>query len=105
MTTERTTQEVHTNERRTDVYIAVSRERAYQDHKWGTIQEHPHTVGEWLLIAEHELQEAKEAWCTGRGDAGALEELLQVIAVGVACLEQHGVEVSPLRKLAYDAVE
>jgi hypothetical protein len=81
------------------VFEAIARERDYQDAKWGTIQERPHTVGEWLLIAEHELQEAKDAWCTGRGDEGALEELLQAITVGVACLEQHGIVMRPLRYL------
>lgn len=74
-----------------DIMHAVEDERHYQDRKWGTIDEHPHTVGEWLLIAESELQEAKAAWCKGRGDEGALLELLQVISVGVACLQQHGV--------------
>ncbi len=74
----------------TRVFEAVLRERAYQDQKWGSIDEHAHTVGEWLLILERELFEAKEAWCKGRGDAGALCELVQVVAVGVACLEQHG---------------
>jgi hypothetical protein len=67
------------------------RERAYQDGKWGPIDEHGHSVGEWLLIMESELREAKEAWCSNRGDAGALEELLQVVSVGFACMEQHGV--------------
>lgn len=81
-----------------DVIQAIKNERDYQDRKWGSIEEHPHTVGEWLLICESELQEAKEAWCKGRGDEGALLELLQVIAVGAACLQQHGiVEREPAR--------
>ena len=74
-----------------DVMHAVEDERRYQDSKWGTVEEHPHTVGEWLLICESKLQEAKEAWCKGRGDTGALLELLQVVAVGTACLQQHGI--------------
>lgn len=70
------------------IFDAVGRERDYQDAKWGA---NPHTVGEWLLIVESELQEAKGAWFKIGGDFGALQELLQVIAVGVAALEQHGV--------------
>lgn len=73
---------------RQQVYEAVSRERDYQDRKWG---ERGHTVGNFLLILEGELEEAKQAWRKGVGDTTALQELLQVVAVGVACLEAHGV--------------
>lgn len=68
------------------IFRAISRERAYQDVKW---KNNPQTVGEWLLIMQAELDEAKEAWVKNRGDGKALEEILQVISVGVACLEQH----------------
>lgn len=73
------------------IYDALDRERKYQDSKWGSIKEHPHTVGEWLLIVQGELDEAINAWQKGKGDAGALEELLQVMAVCRACFEQCGV--------------
>lgn len=94
-----------------EISEAIDRERGYQDAKWGTIDEHGHTVGEWLLIMERELSEAKQAWCSRRGDAGALEELLQAVAVGVACMSQHGVIERPniglvtamYRSLAEDA--
>lgn len=76
------------SERHGVIYPAIDRERDYQDRKWG---DKPHTVAEWLLIAEAELAEAKLAWVKGIGDGDALLELLQVIAVVVACLEQHGV--------------
>jgi hypothetical protein len=82
------------------IYSCIDRERNYQDSKWGTGEEHPHTVGEWLLIVESELHEAKEAWCKNGGDYEALRELLQVISVGVACLEQHGVVERPLAGFA-----
>lgn len=72
------------------VFAAIERERFYQDREWGTIKEHPHTVGEWLLIMIKELQEAHNAWCNP-GDQGALEEILQVVSVGTACLQQHGI--------------
>jgi hypothetical protein len=67
---------------------AIVHERAYQQARW---DDAPHTVGEWLLIVEAELLEAKQAWVKGHGNHEALTELVQVLAVGVACLEQHGV--------------
>ena len=36
-----------------------------------------------------ELDEAKQAWVKNPGDGPALTEILQVISVGVACLEDH----------------
>jgi hypothetical protein len=70
-----------------DIFAAINDERAYQDNKWGVKQ---HTVGDFLLIMEAELNEAKQAWIKGTNDNEALKEILQVISVGVACLEQHG---------------
>lgn len=69
------------------IFNAVVRERNYQDGKWGTIHDHPHTVLEWIDIMKKELQEAKQS----PANEMMLEEVLQVIAVGFACLEQHGV--------------
>lgn len=74
-----------------EILDAIYKERAYQDSKWCTIDQNPHTVAEWLLIMEGELEEAKQAWRKGVDDTDALREILQVIAVGIACLEQHGV--------------
>ena len=72
------------------VYAAISEELDYQTRKHGSITDNPHTVGEWLLIVEAELAEAKHAWLKA-GDADALRELLQVASVAVACMTQHGV--------------
>lgn len=80
---------------RENVFAAIDRERVWQERKWGTTQEHPHSVGEWLLIVESELAEAKHAWVKGSGDAAALSELIQVAAVAVAALEQHGATDRP----------
>lgn len=77
---------------RKEIFQAIGRERDYQDKKWGTIYERPHTVGEWLLIAHGELNEAIQAWQKNTSDDFALQELLQVVAVGVACMEQWGVK-------------
>ena len=75
---------------RDDVCSAVRDERSYQDAKWGTVEEHPHDLGSWVLIMEGELQEAKDAFLNCQPDE-MLKEILQVVAVGVACLEQHGI--------------
>ena len=81
----------HGDTKRLALFDAIDREREYQDRKWGTIQEHPHEVPGWLLIIQSELNEAMEEWVHNGGDKEALREILQVIATGVACLEQHGV--------------
>ena len=73
---------------RKDIHAAIGRERGYQDRKWGN---NPHTVGEWILILEAEIRESKDAWVKKGGDVSALAEILQVAAVAVAALEQHGI--------------
>lgn len=71
---------------------AVVDEREYQDQKHGPLDTHGHTIGEWILIMEAELQEAKNALIKGgSGRNSVLHEIIQVTAVGFACLEQHGV--------------
>ena len=69
------------------------KERVFQDTKHGTLREHGHTIGEWILILEAELNEAKEALIKGgTGRDSVLQEIVQVGAVALACIEQHGVE-------------
>lgn len=70
----------------TEIFNAIIRERNYQDLKYG---HNPHTVGEWLLIIESELNEAKKA---KEGVNYALAELLQVASVCIACMQEHGVK-------------
>ena len=73
-----------------DVLTALHDERVYQNRKWGTIADHPHEVGGYLTLMRKLLRDAEDAWQSQRGDIGALDELRKVIAVGIACLEQHG---------------
>ena len=80
-----------TTENQADVMAAVIGERSYQDRKWGTIQQHPHEVGGYLTIMRKLLTDAEAAWSSSRGDEVALNELRKVVAVGVACMEQHWV--------------
>lgn len=66
------------------IYNAVLRERQYQEDKWG---DNPHTIENWLHIMQHELTEA----AMGKSPREQLAEILQVIAVGFACLQQYEV--------------
>ena len=71
------------------VYEKITKEREYQDSKWGSVEHHPHSIPEWIMIMEAELAEAKHAWLK-KGEYEAKLEMIQVIAVGIAALEQHG---------------
>ncbi len=73
-----------------EVFPAIHGERVYQDRKWGNPDQHPHEVGGYITLMRKLLNDAETAWCTSRGDIGALDELRKVVAVGVACMEQHG---------------
>lgn len=81
---------------RNDVFSAVDEERKFQDQKWGTLTESPHEVGSWLIIMRQLLNDAEQAYSSQREDIHALDEIRKVVAVGVACMEQHGV---PPRRL------
>lgn len=84
-----------------EVLTAVHDERVFQNRKWGTITEHPHEVGGYLTIMRKLLTDAEAAWSSQRGDAGALDEVRKVVAVGVACMEQHGaIQRSPMAFVA-----
>jgi hypothetical protein len=75
---------------RSKVFASIGTERFFQDRKWGTIQEHPHEVGGWLVLMRKVLSDAEVAWAGSDGDYRALLELRKLLAVGVACAEQHG---------------
>ena len=70
-----------------EVQEAIESERAYQEQKWPG---HSHTAAEWLLIIEKLCADARREWVTGHGDNGALHEIRQITATGVACMEQCG---------------
>jgi hypothetical protein len=73
-----------------NVLSAVHDERVFQNRKWGSVTEHPHEVGGYLTIMRKLLTDAEVAWASSRGDEGSLDEIRKVVAVGIACLEQHG---------------
>lgn len=72
-----------------DILLCIEFERAYQEGKWPNSH---HTVGEWLLILDKLMGDAKRAWVTGSGNSGALHEVRQIVATGIACMEQCGFE-------------
>lgn len=73
------------------VFTAIVEERRFQNTKHGDVQTSPHTLGEWLLLIEAELAEAKQALIKGgAGRDTVRSEIIQVAALAVACLEQHG---------------
>lgn len=77
---------------RATVYAAIDTERDFQDLKWGTVEYHPHEVGGWITLMRKLLNDAEVAWTGSSTDHTALEEIRKVIAVGVACGEQHGIQ-------------
>lgn len=69
------------------VFKAIAAERTYQDIKYDPIHR---SLGDWILIMEAELNEAKHAFIK-KGREETLREILQVAAVAVASLQDHGV--------------
>ena len=82
-----------------EVTNAFVDERKFQDKKHGTIDEKPHTLGEWILIIEAELAEAKQALIKGgKGRDNVIHELIQIGACAMGALEEHGLQ--PIEKRA-----
>lgn len=73
-----------------EVLEAIKREREYQDQKYGRLENRTMSVGDWILVLEEEVAEARLAWVKGRSE-DALREILQVATVAVAAVLQHGV--------------
>lgn len=73
---------------RQEVFAAIDREREYQERKW----KRQHSLGAWLTVLRAELAEAEAVWVKCPEDGNVLCEILQVAAVAVAALEQHGLK-------------
>lgn len=81
-----------------EIMNAISEERKFQDKKYGHPSDNPHSIGAWLLTIEFELQEAKLACAKGgNGRDNVINEIIQIAALCVACLEQHGIDPIPGR--------
>ena len=75
-----------------DAMNAILEERKFQDGKYGSLDDGgSHQLGEWILLIEDELSEAKHALIKGGVGRNSLRsELIQVAALVLAALEQHG---------------
>lgn len=74
---------------RNDILSAIEKELRFQDDKY---PDSSHTLGEWVLLIEAELEEAKVALIKGGTGRNSLRsEIIQVAALCVACLNEHGV--------------
>lgn len=72
-----------------DVMEAVRAERAYQDVKWGADRQQ--SLPGYLMVMEAELIEAKKGWIKNRvGKSAPLNEIVQIAAVAIGCLERYG---------------
>lgn len=78
-------------EKMRNIIEAIRRERKYQIEKYG---QRWRPISSYILLIRSELDEVEKGW-NKEGDMKALEELLQVIALGVACLEDHGIVERP----------
>ncbi len=78
---------------REEVYEAIDSERDYQ-RKWDTAESGgKHEVAAWILFMEHYLQQAREIESTAAAEdvrEKVLGKIRCVVALGVACMEQHG---------------
>ena len=85
------------------VFTELCREREYQRRVWGTrkfigspngeeiIEDTPHSVGEFLLYMQHFVTKATAVASTKPSDEECLGIIREITALGMACLEQHGV--------------
>ena len=69
-----------------EVFEAVKRERT----KWDTSEQSNYRVRRWLNLIREEVYKAEAALEFGAKE-DALREILRLVTIGVACLEQHGV--------------
>lgn len=73
------------------VYAAIDSERDYQDalsyeRTDGSIK----SVGDYLTMLRHYLDEANHEWVMNPGDEPALHSIRKVAAIAVRCMEEHG---------------
>ncbi len=80
------------NSRKVMAIEALTDEREFQDKKFGALDNGGgHDLGSWIILIEAELAEAKLAIIKGGSGRNSLRsELIQVGALVLATLEQHG---------------
>ena len=73
---------------RKEVYSRIDTERDYQDLIWSG---HTHEVGAYITMLRHYVTKAEQAWTENQGDTPALDVIRKITAIGVHCMEEHGV--------------
>lgn len=74
-----------------EVFELIKREREYQNKKWG--RDRTQSIPGFIAVIEGELNEAKHGWLKNvPAKHSSLSEILQIAAVAVACIEEHGAE-------------
>lgn len=77
------------------VYYAIDVERKYQDDKWGVDKEQ--SLPGFLVVLRQELEEAERGWAKNlEGRHAPLNEIVQIAATAVACLEKYGTSGSAI---------
>lgn len=79
---------------KSEIIEAIDNERGYQTAKWGEHEQQ--SLPGFITIMRAEIEEAERAWIKNKieGRQTPLEEILQVVSVGVACLEKYGISGS-----------
>lgn len=76
-----------------EVFDAIIEERRHQDDKYGSVNARKTALNEFFKIIQLEIQEAFIGFCKNtEGRHSARSELVQVAAVAIAALQQHGLE-------------
>lgn len=81
-------------EDRKKVYFAIDEERDYQDEqpRQGRFETKVYSVGEEIVMMEVYLRRAAEGFTDNYGDGVALHVIRKVVALGVRCMENHGIK-------------
>ena len=74
---------------RSDVYLAIDKEREYQDKKWGDLDKR-NSLGDFLVYLRHRLENATYSYHGPGNEGDCLKYIQQVAAVAVATLEKFG---------------
>lgn len=76
---------------REDIYLAIDIERNYQDTNFPRTKDNPRSIGEYILIMEEAMSQARANWYGNVPDKNSLEMLRKVVATGIRCFEDHGI--------------
>jgi len=76
---------------RDQVYKAIDEERDYQDRLPEVRTDgSEHTVGDYIVMLNHYMQEMNREWTMNPGDGRALDVMRKIAGIAVHCMEDHG---------------